>query len=105
MEKLAKTYNQKDFEERLYDLWMENDYFKADIDENKKPFTIAMPPPNVTGNLHLGHVMYVIQDILTRWKRMDGYSALWVPGTDHASISTESRVVNKIRSEGFTKEE
>lgn len=105
MENLAKTYNPKDFEERLYDFWMENDYFKAEIDENKKPFTIAMPPPNVTGNLHLGHAMYVIQDILTRWKRMDGYSALWVPGTDHASISTESRVVNKIRSEGFTKEE
>ncbi|MFB0971845.1 MAG: valine--tRNA ligase, partial [Neofamilia sp.] len=105
MENLAKTYNPKDFEERLYDFWMENDYFKAEIDENKKPFTIAMPPPNVTGNLHLGHAMYVIQDILTRWKRMDGYSALWVPGTDHASISTESRVVNKIRSEGHTKEE
>ncbi len=105
MDNIAKTYNPKDFEERLYDFWMENEYFKAEIDENKKPFTIAMPPPNVTGNLHLGHAMYVIQDILTRWKRMDGYSALWVPGTDHASISTESRVVNKIRSEGRTKEE
>ncbi len=105
MENLAKTYSPKDFEERLYDFWMENEYFKAEIDKDKKPFTIAMPPPNVTGNLHLGHAMYVIQDILTRWKRMDGYSALWVPGTDHASISTESRVVNKIRSEGHTKEE
>lgn len=105
MEELAKTYNPKDFEQRLYDFWMENEYFVAEIDENKEPFTIAMPPPNVTGNLHLGHAMYVLQDILTRWKRMDGYSALWVPGTDHASISTESRVVNKIRSEGKSKEE
>lgn len=105
MEKLAKTYNPKDFEDRLYDYWMRNEYFVAEVDETKKPFTIAMPPPNVTGNLHLGHAMYVIQDILIRWKRMDGYSALWVPGTDHASISTESRVVNKIRSEGKTKEE
>lgn len=105
MEELAKTYNPKDFEERLYDFWMEEEYFVAEVDENKEPFTIAMPPPNVTGNLHLGHAMYVLQDILTRWKRMDGYSALWVPGTDHASISTESRVVNKIRSEGYTKEE
>lgn len=105
MENLSKTYNPKEFEERLYDFWMEKKYFSAKVDENKKPFTITMPPPNVTGNLHLGHAMYVLQDILTRWKRMDGYSALWVPGTDHASISTESRVVNKIRKEGKTKEE
>lgn len=105
MKELAKTYNPKDFENRLYDFWMENKYFHAEVDENKKPFTITMPPPNVTGNLHLGHAMYVLQDILIRWKRMDGYSALWVPGTDHASISTEARVVNKIRNEGKTKEE
>lgn len=105
MENLPKTYSPMDFEERLYDFWMDNKYFSPKVDENKKPFTIAMPPPNVTGNLHLGHAMYVLQDILTRYKRMDGYSALWVPGTDHASISTESRVVNKIRSEGKTKEE
>lgn len=105
MKELAKTYNPKDFENRLYDFWMENKYFHAEVDENKKPFTITMPPPNVTGNLHLGHAMYVLQDILIRWKRMDGYSALWVPGTDHASISTEARVVNKIRSQGKTKEE
>lgn len=105
MENLNKNYNPKDFEDKLYDFWMENGYFHAEVDKNKKPFTIMMPPPNVTGNLHLGHAMYVLQDILTRWKRMDGYSALWLPGTDHASISTESRVVNKIRSEGHTKEE
>lgn len=105
MENLQKTYNPKDFEKRLYDFWMDNKYFSAKVDETKKPFTIAMPPPNVTGNLHLGHAMYVLQDILTRYKRMDGYSALWVPGTDHASISTEARVVNKIKSEGNSKEE
>lgn len=105
MENIAKTYNPKDFENRLYDFWMDNNYFVAKVDETKKPFSIAMPPPNVTGNLHLGHAMYVIQDILTRWKRMSGYSALWLPGTDHASISTEAKVVEKIRSEGHTKEE
>lgn len=105
MTSISKTYNPKDFENRLYDFWLENNYFRAEVDKNKKPFTIAMPPPNVTGNLHLGHALYVIQDILVRWKRMEGYSALWLPGTDHASISTEARVVNKIRSEGKTKEE
>ncbi len=105
MENISKTYNPKEFEDRLYDFWMQNNYFVAKVDENKKPFTISMPPPNVTGNLHLGHAMYVLQDILTRWKRMSGYSALWLPGTDHASISTEAKVVEKIRSEGHTKEE
>ncbi len=103
---LAKTYNPNDFEERIYKYWYENGYFKADVNKEKQPFTIMMPPPNVTGNLHMGHALqYTIQDILTRWKRMDGYEALWLPGTDHASISTEAKVVAKITKEGKNKEE
>ncbi len=103
---LAKTYNPKDFEDRLYEYWNENGYFKADVNKEKEPFTIMMPPPNVTGNLHMGHAInHTIQDILIRWKRMEGYEALWLPGTDHASISTEAKVVAKIRSEGQTKDE
>lgn len=103
---LDTTYSPKDFESRIYDFWMDGDYFKAEIDENKEPFTIIMPPPNVTGELHLGHALQsTFQDVLTRWKRMKGYSALWLPGTDHASISTEARVVNKLKKEGKTKEE
>ena len=103
---LAKTYNPSDFEERIYKYWYENGYFKADVNKEKQPFTIMMPPPNVTGNLHMGHALqYTIQDILTRWKRMDGYEALWLPGTDHASISTETKVVAKITKEGKNKEE
>lgn len=106
LENLAKTYSPKDFEDRLYKFWNDNGYFKAEVDKSKKPFTIIMPPPNVTGNLHMGHALQsAFQDVLTRWKRMDGYSALWLPGTDHASISTESRVVNKIKSEGKSKED
>ena len=106
MKELSKTYAPKDFEERLYKFWMDNNYFRVEIDENKKPFTIVMPPPNVTGNLHMGHALgSTIQDILIRTKRMQGYSALWLPGTDHASISTEAKVVEKIRNEGHTKEE
>ncbi len=102
---LAKTYDPKEFEDRIYDFWMERDFFKAEIDRDKEPYTIIMPPPNVTGNLHMGHALQsTFQDVLTRWKRMEGYSALWLPGTDHASISTEARVVNKIKSEGKSKE-
>lgn len=105
LENLPKTYNPKDFEDRLYDYWNENGYFRAEVDHTKKPFTIMMPPPNVTGSLHMGHALNnTLQDILTRWKRMDGYSALWLPGTDHASISTEVKVVEKIRAEGKSKE-
>ena len=105
LENLPKTYNPKDFEDRLYDYWNENGYFTPKVDKNKKPFTIMMPPPNVTGSLHMGHALNnTIQDVLTRWKRMDGYEALWLPGTDHASISTEAKVVEKIKSEGKTKE-
>lgn len=106
LENLPKTYNPKDFEERLYDYWFNNDYFVAHVNKDKEPYTIIMPPPNVTGNLHMGHALNnTIQDILIRWKRMSGYEVLWQPGTDHASISTESRVVNKINKEGKTKEE
>ena len=106
MKNLEKNYDPKSFEDKIYKTWKEDGYFIAKIDENKKPFTIVMPPPNVTGNLHLGHAMNnTLQDILIRRKRMQGYSALWVPGTDHASISTEMKVVEKITSEGKTKEE
>ncbi len=107
IENLPKTYNPKDFEDRLYRYWMDGEYFVAHVDENKKPFTIMMPPPpNVTGNLHLGHALNnTIQDILIRWKRMEGYEALWLPGTDHASISTEAKVVEKLKAEGKSKEE
>ena len=89
----------------MYKYWDENGYFRANVDKNKEPYTIMMPPPNVTGNLHMGHALYTLQDILIRWKRMEGYEALWLPGTDHASISTEAKVVEKITSEGKTKEE
>ncbi|OLS02446.1 valine--tRNA ligase [Tissierella creatinophila] len=105
LENLNKTYDPKSFEDRLYEYWNENGYFKANVNKEKKPFTIMMPPPNVTGSLHMGHALNnTIQDILTRWKRMEGYEALWLPGTDHASISTESKVVEKIKAEGKTKE-
>lgn len=106
MKELNKTYDPKDFEEKIYNYWMENNYFRAEVDENKKPYSIVMPPPNVTGNLHMGHALNnTIQDVLIRTKRMQGYSALWIPGTDHASISTEAKVVEKLRSEGIDKED
>ena len=105
LENLDKTYDPKSFEDRLYKYWNENGYFRAEVNKDKKPFTIMMPPPNVTGSLHMGHALNnTIQDILTRWKRMEGYEALWLPGTDHASISTEAKVVEKIKSEGKTKD-
>ena len=108
MEKnLAKTYNPKDFEDRIYEMWETNGAFRAEADKNKKPFTIVMPPPNITGQLHMGHALdQTLQDVLTRWKRMQGYSALWLPGSDHASIATEVKVVEKIRAEeGLEKED
>ena len=106
MKELNKTYDPKDFEEKIYDYWMENNFFRAEVDENKKPYSIVMPPPNVTGNLHMGHALNnTIQDVLIRTKRMQGYSALWIPGTDHASISTEAKVVEKLRKEGIDKED
>lgn len=108
MEKnLAKTYNPKDFEERIYEMWEKSGSFRADVDSKKKPFTIVMPPPNITGQLHMGHALdQTLQDVLIRWKRMQGYSALWLPGSDHASIATEVKVVEKIREEeGLEKED
>ena len=103
---LEKNYNPADIEQRLYDKWIQNKYFHAEVDRSKKPFTIVMPPPNITGQLHMGHALdNTIQDILIRTKRMQGYEALWVPGTDHASIATEAKIVEKMREEGVTKEE
>ena len=103
---LSKTYNPKDFEERIYKDWEEKGYFHAEIDPKKKPFTIVMPPPNITGQLHLGHAFdSTLQDTLIRWRRMQGYSALWLPGTDHASIATEAKIVAAMKEEGVTKEQ
>lgn len=103
---LAKAYDASQFESRIYDFWMENNYFHADIDERKKPYSIVMPPPNITGQLHMGHALdNTLQDILIRFKRMQGYSALWLPGTDHASIATEAKIVEAMRKEGVTKED
>ena len=109
MNSMQKTYDPKDFESRIYADWMDKGEFTPDRDKDKaqgkKPFTIVMPPPNVTGNLHMGHAMNnTLQDILIRFKRMRGYSALWIPGTDHASISTEVKVVEKLRNEGKSKD-
>ncbi|MCR4779842.1 MAG: class I tRNA ligase family protein, partial [Ruminiclostridium sp.] len=103
---LAKTYSPKDFEERIYKNWEEKGYFHAERDPEKKPYTIVIPPPNVTGQLHMGHALdETLQDILIRTKRMQGFSALWLPGTDHASIATEAKVVAKMKSEGLTKDD
>ncbi|SFR91934.1 valine--tRNA ligase [Anaeromicropila populeti] len=103
---LEKTYNPHEIEGRLYDKWMGKKYFHAEADRSKKPFTIVMPPPNVTGKLHMGHALdNTLQDTLIRYKRMQGYNALWIPGTDHASISTEVKVTNKLKEEGIDKRE
>ncbi|MDY5577456.1 MAG: valine--tRNA ligase [Lachnospiraceae bacterium] len=103
---LEKNYNPAEIETRLYENWQEKGYFHAEVDRDKKPFTIVMPPPNITGQLHMGHALdNTMQDILIRFKRMQGYSALWVPGTDHASIATEAKIVEAMRKEGITKEE
>ena len=102
---LAKQYDPKGTEDRVYQNWCDKGYFHTKIDRSKRPFTIVMPPPNVTGQLHMGHAMdETWQDILIRYKRMQGYAALWVPGTDHASIATEAKVVAQMREEGLTKE-
>ena len=103
---LAKAYSPGEFEERIYQFWENGGYFHAEIDKNKKPYTIMMPPPNITGQLHMGHALdNTLQDILIRFKRMQGYSALWLPGTDHASIATEAKIVEAMRKEGVTKED
>ncbi|MGN0476031.1 MAG: valine--tRNA ligase [Ruminococcus sp.] len=103
---MAKAYNPKEVEDKIYDFWMEGDYFHAEVDKDKKPYTIVMPPPNITGQLHMGHALdNTLQDILIRWRRMQGYSALWLPGTDHASIATEAKIVEAMRKEGLSKED
>lgn len=106
MKELAKTYDPKGMEDRIYEKWLEKKYFHAEVDRSKKPFTIVIPPPNVTGRLHMGHALdETLQDILIRYKRMQGYNALWIPGTDHASISTEVKVTNQLKEEGIDKKE
>ena len=103
---LAKNYDPSIVEDIIYQNWLDKGYFHAEVDKTKKPFTIVIPPPNITGHLHMGHALdNTMQDILIRWKRMQGYNALWVPGTDHAAISTEVKIVNKMREEGLTKED
>lgn len=103
---LAKNYDPKSFEDRIYQFWLDGGYFTAKTDENKKPYTIVIPPPNITGQLHMGHALdNTMQDILIRQKRMQGYSALWIPGTDHASIATEAKIVAAMKQEGLTKED
>ncbi|MEG1946746.1 MAG: valine--tRNA ligase [Lachnospiraceae bacterium] len=103
---LAKTYDPKDIEDRLYQKWEENKYFHAKPDRSKKPFTIVMPPPNITGQLHMGHALdNTMQDILIRYKRMQGYNALWQPGTDHASIATEVKVIESLKKQGIDKKD
>ena len=103
---MQDKYNPKDFEEKLYQEWEEKGYFKPSMDKTKESYCIMMPPPNVTGKLHMGHALDdTIQDILIRFKRMQGYNTLWLPGTDHAAISTEMKVVEKLRNEGKTKQE
>ncbi|MCR5209483.1 MAG: valine--tRNA ligase [Lachnospiraceae bacterium] len=103
---LAKTYDPNGLEDRLYKKWLDKKYFHAEVDSKKKPFTIVIPPPNITGQLHMGHALdETMQDILIRFKRMQGYSTLWQPGTDHASIATEVRITNTLKSEGIDKHE
>ena len=101
---LAKTYDPKDIEDRTYAKWLEKKYFHAEVDHSKKPFTIVIPPPNITGQLHMGHALdNTMQDILIRYKRMQGYNALWQPGTDHASIATEVKIIETLKKQGIDK--
>ena len=105
MKELAKQYDPSLVEGRVYEGWMEKGYFRAEKREGSRgPYTISMPPPNITGQLHMGHCMYTLQDVLTRWRRMQGYDALWLPGTDHAAIATEVKIVEQMAKEGLTKE-
>ena len=106
MKELNKTYDAASIEDRIYETWEKEGYFKASPNPDKKPYTIVIPPPNVTGQLHMGHAMdETLQDILIRYRRMQGYEACWIPGTDHASIATEAKVVEAMRAEGLTKED
>ena len=106
MRELDKIYDPLRVEDDIYAFWLNGGYFHTQVDKSKKPYTIVMPPPNVTGQLHMGHAMdETWQDILIRYKRMQGYAALWIPGTDHASIATEAKVVEKLKEEGLSKKE
>ncbi len=103
---LEKVYDPKQVEDRIYDFWLKGNYFHAEVEPDKTPYTIVIPPPNITGQLHMGHALdNTLQDILIRWRRMQGYNALWMPGTDHASIATEAKIVEAMRKEGITKEQ
>ena len=103
---LAKQYDPRDVEDRIYKSWLDGKYFHAKCEEGKPTYTIVIPPPNITGQLHMGHALdNTLQDILIRWKRMSGYDTLWLPGTDHASIATEAKIVEAMRAEGITKED
>ena len=105
-EELAKVYDSGEVEDRIYKFWLDGNFFHAEVDANKEPYTIVIPPPNITGQLHMGHALdETLQDILIRHKRMQGYSALWLPGTDHASIATEAKIVEAMKKEGLTKED
>ena len=106
MKQLATKYDPKEVEERTYKKWEESGYFHAKADPDKKPYTIVMPPPNITGQLHMGHALdCTLQDILIRFRRMQGYSALWLPGTDHAAIATEAKIVAAMKEDGVTKDD
>ena len=106
MKELAKTYAPQEFEERIYKSWCDNKYFTPIIDKTKPSYTIVIPPPNITGQLHMGHALdNTLQDILIRYKRMNGYCTLWLPGTDHASIATEAKIVEAMRKEGISKDD
>ena len=103
---LAKTYDPGEVEDRIYRFWLDGGYFHAEVNPEKKPYTIVIPPPNITGQLHMGHALdNTLQDILIRWRRMQGYEALWMPGTDHASIATEAKIVEAMAKEGLKKED
>jgi len=103
---LAKQYDPQNVEDRIYDFWLKGKYFHAKVENDKKTYTIVIPPPNITGQLHMGHALdNTLQDILIRWRRMQGFDTLWLPGTDHASIATEAKIVEAMRAEGITKED
>ncbi|MEG2678233.1 MAG: class I tRNA ligase family protein, partial [Oscillospiraceae bacterium] len=106
MKELEKQYDPKKVEDRIYQQWIDGGYFHAEPDKNKKPYTIVIPPPNITGQLHMGHALdETLQDILIRARRMQGYCTLWLPGTDHASIATEAKIVEAMKEEGLTKDD
>ena len=103
---LATKYNPAEVEDRIYASWIKGNYFHANLDESKKPYTIVIPPPNITGQLHMGHALdNTFQDILVRYHRMKGFDTLWIPGTDHASIATEAKIVEALKKEGISKQD